>query len=128
MQKTLSLEIKEPIHFKINSITDIVGTDPKVILRLLDELVKGCETKYASINTNFEKQAWNSVKNNAHFLKSNFRYLGNVEMMNILRNIELMAPDESKRNEVSMLVQQFNARFHNVLNEVKAYIQQLKQS
>lgn len=120
------MDIFNPVHFKIETLTNIIGSDPKVLVNLLEEIVKGSERIFEQLNANFESESWKSLKNNAHFLKSNFRYLGNTDMMNLLKNIELFASDDVKRTEIPKLIQEFNASFPSIINEVKEYLQQLK--
>lgn len=113
-------------YIKIEYLTAIIGNDNKVILSLLDEILKGSERTFPQMQTNLEAENWASLKNNAHFLKSNFRYLGCSQVATMLKNIETFAMDESKRPEISILFKEFTIIFPKIINEIKNLIQHLK--
>lgn len=115
-----------PVNFKIETLINIIGSDEKVMQSLLEDLVKGSDKTFAQMVENFDKKNWNSLRNNAHFLKSNFRYLGNQQLMNVLKAIELNSPDESKRDSIIGLMHEFESGYPIVMNEVKEYINYLK--
>lgn len=122
----------EPKYFKIESLTKIIGNNQLVLIKLLEEIVKGSEKNFESLNLNYLSQNWEMIKNNAHFLKSNFRYLGCQEMTTVLKEIELEASStansgyEKNIKHISDLMINFNSNFPNIINEVKEYLQILK--
>lgn len=113
-------------YIKIETLTAIIGKDPSVILSLLEEIIKGSERVFPQMQINLEAQNWASLKNNAHFLKSNFRYMGCTEIATLLKNIETFAMDESKRPQINMLFQEFTLIFPQIINEINAFIHHLK--
>lgn len=131
MNENLTTQAFVPKYFKIESLTNILGNNPVVIIKLLEELIKGCEKNYNILNNNHIEKKWNLLKNNAHFLKSNFRYLGCQEVTTNLKEIELLAGNETSlidENKISNLILNFNSNFPKILNEVKDYLQLLKKA
>lgn len=116
----------QPTHFKIETLTNIIGTNPVVLISLVEELLKGSEKTTLQLQENIELGNWNAVKNNAHFLKSNFRYIGCANLSELLKTIEHHAPIESKRLEIPELMNQFNLSFGLVMADLKAFLTYLK--
>lgn len=116
----------QPIHFNPEALEKIIGKDKAITRTLLEDLVKGSEKTFALLQENYKGEMWNSVRGNAHFLKSNFRYLGNQRMVELLRSVENFALDESKRKDIRELMVEFEQVFPDVMKEVKSYIVYLK--
>jgi len=112
-------------HINLSSIQTLIGNKPPLIKQILHEILLGSERNTLLLIENFRSENWNSLKGNAHFLKSNFRYLGNQKMVDILRKIELNSPDESKRSEIPSLVQEYELEYTQVILELKDYLQRL---
>mgnify|MGYP002783942473 CR=1 FL=1 len=116
----------ETKYFNIEALTSLIGNDKTMLTGMLENIVSGALKKFEEFNQNYDKQDWNLVRDNAHFLKSNFRYLGNPRMSTILKTIEMNSHDAEKRTEVAELMKEFNDNFPLVIKEVKAYLNFLK--
>ncbi|MDX2194863.1 MAG: hypothetical protein NW207_00465 [Cytophagales bacterium] len=115
-----------PKTFDPKAIKDLLGHSNELIIKVYEEIDKGSWPVYEKLIHNYENQNWSSLKANAHFLKSNFRYLGNLEMFNILKTIENISLDETKRVEIPILMDKFSASFAQIMSELKEYLIFLK--
>ncbi|MDX2188809.1 MAG: hypothetical protein SFY32_03005 [Bacteroidota bacterium] len=112
-------------HFNTDTIISIIGDKKPIIKKLVREIIDGSERNSTLLKENYALKNWNSLRGNAHFLKSNFRYLGNQRMVEILKKIELNSPDVNKRHELPSLVNEFNSEYPLVINELNEYLNNL---
>lgn len=118
-----SMETK---YIDLTSITKLISNNNVVLLELLQDLIKGSCLKHDEMIKNLKDENWNAIRGNAHFLKSNFRYLGNVQYTEILRSIENNANNENHREIVKEQILDFNNNFEIIMKEVSDYITFLK--
>lgn len=116
----------ETKYFSIDTLINLIGEDPTMLIDMLQNIVKGTFEKYKLINEHFSACQWSLVKDNAHSLKSNLRYLGNQNMTLLMKTIELNILDDSKRIEMQEMMDDFNSTLPNIIKEVEEYVNFLK--
>jgi len=118
----------EPKYFDPDALYNLLGDDKNTIIKMLENILKGAARKHESLNANLELEDWNLVKGDAHFLKSNFRYLGASEMSSLLKKIEIIAMEEGDKTTIPAMVLEFNQNYPVIIKEVGDYITYLRNS
>jgi HPt (histidine-containing phosphotransfer) domain-containing protein len=116
----------EPKYFDPEALYSLLGDDKATILKMLENILIGVGRKSNTLNANLALQDWVLMKGDAHFLKSNFRYLGAKEMAAVLKEIEHNSLEEGDRSVIPALVAQFYQDFPAIIKEVEEYISYLK--
>lgn len=115
-----------PIHFDPDALFNLLGDDKPTIVKMLENIVIGASKKFDALHTDLAAQNWDLVKGDAHFLKSNFRYLGATDMAALLKEIEISAIEPEKRASIPAMVTKFSSVFPSVMQEVTEYVNYLK--
>lgn len=118
--------IMETRYFDPETLFSLLGDDKGTVIKMLENIIINALKRYDTLNTDFTKEDWSSLKSDAHYLKSNFRYLGCSELTALLKNIEFWSMDHDKRAEIKVLVKEFNENFPLVIKEVEDYVNYLK--
>lgn len=118
----------ETKYIDLGPISKLISNNNVVLLALLQDLIKGSRAKHQDLVRNLNEGSWNSIKGNAHFLKSNFRHLGNTKYAEMLKSIEENALIENQHEKVRTQILDFDSNFETIMNEVEAYIEFLKSS
>lgn len=116
----------ETKYIDLGPISKLISNNNVVLLALLQDLIKGSRAKHSDLMRNIAEGNWNSVKGNAHFLKSNFRHLGSQKYVTILKFIEDNALKESQHDVIQAHILDFNINFEPIMSEVEEYIVFLK--
>lgn len=117
------MEVK---YFDPDSLYNLLGDDKNVIRSMLENLHKGILLKTDLLSAAFQAHDWNLIKTHSHSLKSNFRYLGCIELSTKLKKIEINADAEQRFDEIKEDFEQYLNTFPPILEEVTAYIEHIK--
>jgi len=112
----------EPKYFDPDALYNLLGDDKNTIIKMLENILKGAARKFEALNSNLKLQDWELVKGDAHFLKSNFRYLGANEMSSLLKKVEITAMEEGDKSPIPAMVEEFNQNYPIIIKEVEEYI------
>ncbi len=117
----------ETQYFDPDALYNLLGNDKNVILKMLENILIGAGKKYDAFMIDLQNEDWKLITGDAHFLKSNFRYLGVPRMAALLKDVEIFSGDEEKRSLIPPLVEEFKLNFPVVMEEVRAYVKYLKE-
>lgn len=117
----------EPKYFDPEALFSLLGDNKATIIKMLEHILKGASKKHLTFRENVVLKDWPIVKGEAHFLKSNFRYLGAKDMANLLKQVEHLAlEDDADKTEIQPLVDKFYDQYPIIINEVEEYLTYLR--
>jgi HPt (histidine-containing phosphotransfer) domain-containing protein len=116
-----------PKFFDPEALYSLLGDNKDTIAKMLENILKGAARKHATLQSNVDLKDWPIVKGDAHFLKSNFRYLGAKEMASLLKEIEHIAiEDDADKSKIPSLTATFYQNYPAIIEEVGQYLEYLK--
>lgn len=108
--------------FDLSYLQKVSNGDPQRIAELLDIYIQEAPYTFAQMNQYLRQGQWGYLKDLAHKLQSNYRYLGANEMADMARELELVAQAGDQAGSLPELVSNLQNRstiFSESLKRIK---------
>ena len=105
----------------IKKIKAIVGDSIEKEIKYLKLLQKNAPDFIQKINRGIQKNDFHEIKVSAHSLKSTFRYYGAEDLMNLSKQVELLAEQAHDQQKIERLLKEIQEKWTNVEKELTAY-------
>ncbi|WP_462281423.1 two-component regulator propeller domain-containing protein [Salinivirga cyanobacteriivorans] len=105
----------------IRKIKAIVGDSMGKEIKYLKLLQKNAPDFIQKIDRGIQKNDFRVIKVSAHSLKSTFRYYGAEDLMNLSKQVELLAEQAHDQPKIERLLKEIQEKWANVEKELTAY-------
>jgi HPt (histidine-containing phosphotransfer) domain-containing protein len=112
-------------YIDVSALEHLMDDDVTSLKKVLNELLLSSIANSERLYLNFQEKKWESLKSTAHFLKGNARYIGNKELLNLLRSIEHEAIHNQDYNQMSELIFDYKHLMNLIKAEISVYISRL---
>jgi HPt (histidine-containing phosphotransfer) domain-containing protein len=117
-----------PTKFDPDHLYNLLGYNEEVVISMLEKIITGIKQKTVQLREALESKDTKLIKNYAHALKSNFRYLACAEISNLLKKIETEAEQNNMLDTNWQDFNQYLSKYQPILNEVEEYLDSIKKT
>ncbi|MFA5668167.1 MAG: Hpt domain-containing protein [Balneolaceae bacterium] len=109
----------------LSYLYEITGSDSEIIIEMLELFMSETPKQIANIKESVGAGDWIQIKAEAHKLKTNFIYVGLVELNEMTIEIEKLAKEQSDMERIVQIVKKLEDGFTESLpsldNELKRF-------
>jgi len=107
----------------LSIIQELMVGDPINYQKILKELIISTIANTEKMYINFYDKNWKGIKLAAHTLKSNAKYIGNEELISILKKIEFESEVERNYENTTVLVDRYKKLWTVLRAELSTLLQ-----
>lgn len=119
------MEVKTYQHLNLDYLDLMTAGDADMKKMMLDILFEELPVELEQLTTHYASGNWDDLKSISHKLKSTLSFIGNEQMTKANDQIEHNAMHVENTDAIPGLIDQVNAKYPVVMEELKAYYGEL---
>lgn len=111
----------------LSYLYEITGSDSEIIIEMLELFMSETPKQIANIKEGIEAGDWFKIKAEAHKLKTNFIYVGLVELNELTIEIEKLAKERSNLERIEQIVKKLEDGFTESIPSIKFELKRISE-
>jgi len=113
-------------YIDLSQLRNLTGNDQAFMIEILEMIEVQSPETVEQMSSQFQHGELKELSAAAHKFKSSINVLGNPELINLMKSIELTALEPGTDSQLGSLMDEFEAVCDQLLGHIRSEVQQLK--